>query len=34
MKSSMTQTTHGGMIIFARFHPDKPGQVMAIEKQL
>jgi hypothetical protein len=34
MKSSMTQATHGGIIIVARFPPDKPGQVMAAEEQL
>jgi len=31
MKSSMTNTSHSGMIIVARFHPDKPGQVMTVK---
>ena len=33
MKSSMTKTSHSGMIIIARFHPGKPGQVMTFKKQ-
>ncbi len=41
-KSSMRSTSHGGMIMVARLHPDKPGQVpetssgqvMAAEKKI
>jgi hypothetical protein len=34
MKSSMRKTSYSGMIIIARFHPEKPGQVLTIKKQL
>jgi predicted transcriptional regulator len=33
MKLSMRKTSHNGMIIVARFHPEKPGQVMTVKNQ-